>query len=170
MTKATTLAALTSIFTSFEDFMARTMTEDQARKYINDNPAFQFYGLRKVNPATGKGESRYAVRPIGSVVCDGREAASFNHADLVGEPTVQAPAGKKVKSVPGITKNGVTAPSSTSVGFKIWAMFDDLWSIRKEPFSKSMMEMTAMTRGFNLGNVATECSRWRKFNAMEWKP
>lgn len=154
----TTLEPLNAQFTTFDAFMAGTMTLTEASRYIADNAQFQMYGLRKINPATGEGVNRYAVREI-----------KAENAEPGNAGGVRSPRPRKVKA-PGEVRNGVEAPRVGTVGAQTWAMFDDLWSIRKEPFTKSMMLATATTRGFNHGNVLTECSRWRKFHGMGWKP
>jgi hypothetical protein len=167
------LEKLPSRFATFEQFMEETMTQEEAGRYCNEHPAFQSYGLRKTNPATGEGVSRYAVRPMGSMVADGRPASEFltptkstkTSSDVA---PVQSSKPKKIK-VPGETRNGITSPSSTSVGFKIWQLCDELFSIRKDAFTKSLLLAEATNRGFNHGNALTECSRWRKFHGMTWK-
>lgn len=150
------LDALPQMFPSFGDFMLGTFTLKQAHDFCERHPGNTYYGVSKRDPATGELVLRWAVRE--TVV---KPAAS------AVEP-VKATQPKKVKA-PGETRNGVTAPSATSVGAKIWAMCDDLWSIRKEPFTKSILLMTSVNRGFNEGNTLTECSRWRKFHGMTWK-
>lgn len=173
MTKATTLAPLPTIFPTVESFIKGTMSEQDARDYCKANPGWQAYALLKIDPETGVKHRGCAVRPIGARVCDGRPASAFTKADIERATTAAVtskPASVRKVKAPGEVRNGIEAPREGTVGQQIWKMCDDLWSIRKEPFTRMTMEMTAITRGFNLGNVATECSRWRKFHGMQWRP
>jgi hypothetical protein len=73
------LAPLPSRFLTVADFRAGTMTLGEAIAYCKANPGWQRYGLRK------EGETRFAVRPIGAMVADGRKPEEFDRV----EPTIR---------------------------------------------------------------------------------
>lgn len=157
MTKtATKLEALPSMFENFQAFMTGTLSQEDAAALRNKHPEkFKYaYGVAKRDEG-GVLHTRYLLR---------------EHNDATGKGTTTPDGSKpaKVKFV-GEVRNGVKHPSPTSVAVKVWTMFDELYAIRKEPFTKMTMEMAAITRGFNIGNVKTELSLWRKFHGFEWK-
>lgn len=154
------LEALPQTFANFADFMLGTFTMKQAADYCRNNPGYQSYGVAKKNPDTGKTVERYAVRQVAVVTT----TTPVGHS-VAAQPSVKP---KRIKEV-GETRNGITSPSSTSVGFKIWALCDELFKIRNDAFTKSILLAEATNRGFNEGNAITECSRWRKFHGMTWK-
>lgn len=160
MTPTTELAPLPKLFASFGDFMLGTFTMKQAADFCRNNPGHVYEGVAQRDPNTGKLVSRWHVRKA-SVVPTTTPAGPQ-------APVAQSPKPKKIKEA-GETRNGITSPSSTSVGAKIWKLCDELFSIRKDAFTKSLLLAESTNRGFNHGNALTECSRWRKFHGMTWK-
>lgn len=170
MTPATEkLKPLPSIFPTFESFIEGTMTGAQAAEYCKNNPTFEAYGLRKLDPATGEGVSRYAVRPIGALVADGRRPEAFETVETTRQIMNRIKASAPASAVE--TRNGVKRPRGTTVGAQVWAMCDDLMAKKGVgvPFTKFELETESMVRGFKLSNVMTECSLWRRFNGYTWK-
>jgi hypothetical protein len=152
------LAPLPKLFETFEAFVAGTFeTRADADAHCKKNPGMSSYALRKTDPATGVAYSRYGIRPT-------------HRTPEKTEDIMNRLRAEKEAKTPIVTRNGIASPSATSVGAKIWALCDDLYGVRKAPFTKSVLLAEAKNRNFNEGNTLTECSRWRKFHGMEWKP
>lgn len=149
------LEPLPKLYATFEEFVADTMTTAEAHAAVK--PGQYVYGLRKLNPATGEMVSRAQIKSFNA----GSDEKTSEI--LARKRNAPRPKGERVE------RNGVKHPSETSMGFKVWSMFDDLWSIRNEPFTRETMIAEATNRHFNVNNVATELGLWKRFHGRVWR-
>lgn len=160
LTSPADLPPLVKQFETFEDFVAGTLTWDDGKAQVKANPTkYKYaYGLRKLNPATGEFESR----------CMLREHTVRETMDRIKDERAAKPA-----KVEAVTSNGVKMPNPTSIGGRIWAICNSLIEAHDVPFNKDELHRACkagLGDKYNANNVMTECSLWRKFHGLTWKP
>lgn len=147
----TTLEPLPKLFPDFDSFVAGTMTYAEATAYCASNPGYVPYGLRKTNPATGVGESRFQVRKR-------------------AEPTIRERMDRikkeRAPKVDAEVRNGQELPKEGTTRRKIWDVYDRLHA-EKGQFTK--VDAAEVFLNFNPNTCGVVFSNWRAFHGFTWK-
>ena len=73
--------------------------------------------------------------------------------------------GVPVSRAPTETKQGINAPRPGTMAKQIWDLSDELSIKHGRQVTSEEMVVAATAKDWNIGNVKTEYSRWRKFHA-----
>lgn len=151
------LAPLPSRFTSIAQFRAETMTLGEAAAYCKSNPGWQYYGLSK------EGESRYAVRPEGALVCDGRPASEFGAVELTVRQRMD-----RIKAEGAVGASVAVAGPMPAKGIRreIWDAYDRLYAEKGE-FTKA--DAVHILLNYNNSTCGVVFGEWKRYHGHDFK-
>jgi hypothetical protein len=149
------LAPLPSRFLTVADFRAGTMTLGEAIAYCKANPGWQRYGLRK------EGETRFAVRPIGAMVADGRKPEEFDRV----EPTIRERMDRiKAEGRAPVTDAGPMPQKG--IRREIWDAYDRLFA-EKGQFTKA--DAAHILLNYNNSTCGVVFGEWKRYHGHDFK-